>query len=111
MTTSPMLASPEGRAALAAQYRDALLGDVIPFWLRHGMDREHGGILTALDRDGSILDTDKSLWFQGRSAWMFGTLYRTIEQRPEWLEASRSCVQFIRDHGGDATGKLHFTVT
>ena len=26
--------------------------DVIPFWLRHGLDREHGGIFTALDRDG-----------------------------------------------------------
>ena len=83
----------------------------MPFWLRHGMDREHGGILTALDRDGSVLDTDKSLWFQGRAGWMFGTLYRTIEKRPEWLEASRSCVQFIRDHGGDETGKLYFTVT
>jgi N-acylglucosamine 2-epimerase len=92
-------------------YRRALLDDVIPFWLRHGMDQEHGGILTALDRDGSVLDTDKSLWFQGRAGWMFGTLYRTLEKRPEWLEASRSCVQFIRDHGEDETGKLYFTVT
>jgi N-acylglucosamine 2-epimerase len=92
-------------------YRRALLDDVIPFWLRHGMDREQGGILTALDRDGSVLDTDKSLWFQGRAGWMFGTLYRTLEKRPEWLEASRSCVQFIRDHGEDETGKLYFTVT
>ena len=75
------------------------------------MDREQGGILTALDRDGSILDTDKSLWFQGRAGWMFGTLFRTIEERPEWLEASRSCVQFIREHGEDETGKLYFTVT
>jgi mannose/cellobiose epimerase-like protein (N-acyl-D-glucosamine 2-epimerase family) len=25
--------------------------DVIPFWLKHGLDREHGGRLTALDRD------------------------------------------------------------
>ena len=34
---------------LAEQYRSALLEDVIPFWLRHALDRDHGGIMTALD--------------------------------------------------------------
>ena len=76
-------------------YRDTLLQDVIPFWLRHGLDPEHGGIITCLDRDGSILDTDKSVWFQGRAGWMFATLYNSVEQRPEWLDAastgSRRC--------------------
>ena len=75
------LTSAEGRAALAARYRDALLGDVIPFWLRHGLDREHGGIITSLDRDGAVTDTDKSVWFQGRAAWMFATLFNTVEPR------------------------------
>ena len=37
----------------AEVYRQTLLENVIPFWLRHGLDREHGGILTCLDRDGS----------------------------------------------------------
>lgn len=96
---------------LADLYRRTLLDDVIPFWMKHGMDAEHGGILTALNRDGTVLDTDKSIWFQGRAAWMFGTLYRTIAPRPEWLEASRSCVDFIRRHGEDSSGKLYFTVT
>ena len=39
-------------AGLAALYRATLLDDVIPFWLRHGLDPEHGGILTVLDQDG-----------------------------------------------------------
>jgi len=99
------------QSELAALYRSTLLDDVMPFWLRHGMDSEYGGILTALDRDGTVLDTDKSIWFQGRAAWMFGTLHRTLEPRPEWLEASRSCVEFIRRHGSDPTGKLYFAVT
>jgi N-acylglucosamine 2-epimerase len=97
--------------ALGALYRSTLLDDVIPFWLRHGMDVEHGGILTALDRYGSVLDTDKSIWFQGRSAWMFGTLYDSVEKRPEWLDGARSCVEFIRAHGEGPEGKLYFTVT
>ena len=98
-------------ASLGAIYRAALLDDVIPFWLRHGLDREHGGIMTCLDRDGSVLDTDKSVWFQGRAAWMFATLYNTVEQRAEWLDAARSCVEFSRQHCFAPDGKMYFSVT
>jgi N-acylglucosamine 2-epimerase len=95
----------------ATLYRNTLLNDVVPFWLRHGVDREHGGFLTALDRDGSLLDSDKSVWFQGRGAWMFATLYNTVEPNPEWLAAAQGGIEFLRDHCADATGKLYFTVT
>jgi len=96
---------------LANFYRATLLDDVIPFWLRHGLDREHGGILTALDRDGSVLDTDKSVWFQGRAGWMFATLFNTLAPRAEWLDAAHSCVDFLRRHCAAPDGKLFFTVT
>ena len=96
---------------LASFYRTTLLDDVMPFWLRHGLDREHGGILTALDRDGSVLDTDKSVWFQGRAGWMFATLFNTLEPRVEWLAAARSCIEFIRTCCYAPDGKMYFTVT
>ena len=103
------------RAGLAAFYRDTLLNDVMPFWLRHGLDREHGGILTCLDRDGSVIDTDKSVWFQGRAAWMFATLARAggwkPQARADFLTASRSCIEFLRAHCAAPDGKLYFTVT
>jgi N-acylglucosamine 2-epimerase len=99
------------RERLYQQYRCALLDDVIPFWLRHGLDREHGGFLTALDRDGALLDSDKSVWFQGRGAWTFATLYNTIEARPEWLAAAQSGVDFLRRCCFAPDGKLYFTVT
>ncbi len=102
---------PADGARFAGVYRASLLGDVIPFWLRHGMDREHGGIMTALDRDGSVLDTDKSVWFQGRAGWMFATLFNTVEPRAEWLEAAKSCVEFLRRHCRSPEGKLYFSVT
>ena len=105
------LTKPQSRRALAALYRSTLLDDVIPFWVRHGFDREYGGILTALDRDGTILDDDKSVWFQGRAAWMFATLYNTVDRRAEWLEVARSCVEFSRRHCFSADGKMYFTVT
>ena len=98
-------------SAYAKIYHDTLLHDVIPFWLKHGLDRKHGGIITALDRDGEVLDTDKSIWFQGRAAWMFATLFNTVEPRAEWLAAARSCVDFLRRHGFAKNGKMYFTVT
>src|SRR5512137_1104765 len=108
---TPPLSGHPARAQLLATYRGTLLGDVIPFWLRHGLDREYGGILTALDRDGTLLDTDKSVWFQGRAGWMFATLYNTVEKRAEWLEAARSCVEFSRRHCFAPEGKMYFSVT
>jgi N-acylglucosamine 2-epimerase len=101
----------QGRADLAAVYRDTLLGDVIPFWLRYGLDHEQGGFLTALDRDGTVIDSDKSIWFQGRAAWMFATLFNTVEKNSEWLAAAKSGIDFLRRHGSDPHGKLYFTVT
>lgn len=99
------------KAAYAKIYRDTLLDDVIPFWLKHGLDRKHGGIITALGRDGEVLDTDKSIWFQGRAAWMFATLFNTVEPRAKWLAAAQSCVDFLRAHGFAKNGKMYFTVT
>ena len=96
---------------LAEIYRSTLLDDVMPFWERHGLDRTHGGILTCLDRDGSLLDTDKSVWFQGRAGWMFATLHGTMGQREEWLAAARSCTDFSRRHCHGPDVKMWFTVT
>ncbi|MGE4182234.1 MAG: AGE family epimerase/isomerase [Limisphaerales bacterium] len=105
------LTHPDDLSRLRESYRHTLLDDVIPFWLKHGLDREHGGILTCLDRDGTVLDTDKSVWFQGRAGWMFATLHNTVERRAEWLEAARSCVEFSRQHGYAPDGKMYFSVT
>ena len=58
--------------------------------------REHGGFLTALDRDGTVIDTDKSIWFQGRGAWTYATLHRTIEPRAEWREAVNRSRNWMR---------------
>jgi len=42
---------------LLETYREGLLNDTVPFWLKHSVDKEHGGFITSLDRDGSIVDT------------------------------------------------------
>ena len=96
---------------LLAVYRDGLLHDTLPFWINHAIDREHGGFLFSLNRDGSVLDTDKPIWIHGRFVWLLSTLYSTVEQRPEWLDLARHGLDFLRKHAFDSDGRMFFTVT
>ena len=98
-------------SALRETYRKELVDNILPFWLEHGMDKVNGGIYTALDRDGSLLDTDKSVWFQGRALWTFCAAYEQIEKKSEYLEAAKSLVDFIEAHCFDTDGRMFFKVT
>ena len=97
--------------ALLAIYRGGLLEDTLPFWIPRAIDRECGGYLTALDRDGSVLQTDKSVWVQGRFAWLLATLFDTVERRAEWLDLAGHGIEFINRCCFDADGRMFFSVT
>ncbi|MCP4092707.1 MAG: N-acylglucosamine 2-epimerase [Planctomycetes bacterium] len=99
------------KANYSSIYRHGLLHDTIPFWLKHGMDAEHGGVFTSLGRDGSLLDSDKAVWPQGRFAWMLATMFNTVEPRAEWREAALSCLGFLERHGFDSDGRMFFLLT
>ncbi len=98
-----------------SQYRDRykaeLTGNIMPFWLEHGLDRVNGGVYTCVDRDGTLMDTSKSVWFQGRYGYVCAFAYNNIEKNPEWLKASKSCIDFIERHCIDTDGHLFFSVT
>ena len=97
---------------LAGVYRDGLLSDTLPFWIKHCIDREHGGFMTSLDRDGSLVDTDKGVWQQGRFTWLLGELYNNVEPREEWLELAKHGARFIDNHCFDPTdGRMWFQVS
>lgn len=97
--------------ALATMYRGGLLDDVVPFWLRHSLDDEFGGIMTSVDRDGTVIDTDKGLWQQGRFAWLMATLHHQVEPNAVWYSAAESTIGFIRAHGFSPDGQMYFQVT
>ena len=102
---------PMTRDELFAVYRNGLLHDVVPFWFPRCIDEEHGGFFTALDRDGSVIDTDKCIWQQGRATWLLATLYNTVEPRPEWLAWAKEGIAFLCAHGFDNDGRMFFQVT
>ncbi len=95
---------------LLALYRRELLDSVVPFWLTHAQDHEHGGLLTCLADDGSVLSTDKYLWSQLRAIWTFAALYNQIEARPEWLAEAERLFEFVRRVGRDEEGRWIFAV-
>ena len=90
--------------------RRELLDGILPFWMEHGLDREHGGVYTCLDRDGTLMDPTKSVWFQGRFAYVLSCAYNHVERNPEWLAAAKSTIDFFERTCFDARGKMYFEV-
>ena len=95
----------------ADRYQDDLKENILPFWLKYGLDRVHGGVYTCVDRDGTLIDSTKSVWFQGRFGFICAYAYNNIEANEEWLRASKSCVDFIEQHCFDTDGRMYFEVT
>ena len=89
------------------------LESCVNFWLKNGMDHENGGVYTCLDRYGKVYSTDKSVWMQGRCAWTFAYLCNTYGPKQEWIDAAKSCIDFLEKYCKNpyAQNRLYFTVT
>lgn len=69
---------------------------IIPFWLKNGIDREHGGYLTSFDSKGKRMDdTDKYIIVQTRMIWGLSSLYRLFPENKELLKEARQGVDFF----------------
>ena len=95
----------------AESYKKDLTENIMPFWMEHGWDRENGGVYTCVDRDGSLMDSTKSVWFQGRFAFICAYAYNNVEKNQEWLDAAKSTLDFIEKHCFDEQGHMYFSVT
>ena len=136
---------PPAERALLEQWvtklRANLWGSVLPFWCAHSVDAEHGGFFNCLDVDGTVYDTTKHVWLQGRQCWMFAKLATTFDDaafaalvgahpahisagcvggpatpipltRAALIAAATRGAEFLRAHAIDAaTGHLAFALT
>ena len=91
-------------------YKNDFVNNIMPFWLKNGLDKVNGGVYTCLNRDGSLIDTTKSVWFQGRFGFVAAFAYNNIEKNEEWLAASKSCIDFIEKYCFDSDGRMYFEV-
>ncbi len=92
-------------------YEDELFTNVVPFWTKFAPDWECGGLFNYVDRDGSLLSTDKSGWFQGRGTWCFARLYNDFGRKEEWLDIARLGYEFIVKRCFDNDGRMFFEMT
>lgn len=92
-------------------YKTELLDNVLPFWLNHSIDKEYGGYFTCLNRDGSVYDTDKFVWLQGRQVWMFSKLYNELEKQKEWLDCALHGAEFLKKYAHDGSYNWYFSLT
>jgi N-acylglucosamine 2-epimerase len=91
-------------------YRKELTDNILPFWLQHSKDTQHGGFFTCLDRTGKVYDTDKFMWLQGRQVWCFSYMYEHVEAKKEWLDMALHGAAFMQQYGRDREGNWYFSL-
>lgn len=91
-------------ARVKAKRLDELFGRVVPFWVDHSIDREFGGYLTCLERDGTPYDTFKQMWMQWREVWMFARLTQSPHGGRRYLPYAEQGADFLRRHGRKPDG-------
>lgn len=82
---------------LSADYQQALLRQVVPFWLKNGRDELCGGYFDMLSATGEVIEGDKFVATQAQQAWVFAWLYNTFDGQPAWLAHARHGGIFLRE--------------
>lgn len=84
---------------------DHLFSVLLPFWMRDGVDREHGAFYTCFNNAGDRLaSTNKYIWSQGRFLWMVSRFAWAFPERlgtkglAEAREAARRGAEFLMAH-------------
>ena len=110
-TASPEVTVDKSLQQLAVLYKQELLENILPFWMKFSRDKVNGGFFTCLERNGQVYDTDKFMWLQGREVWCFSTMYNLVEQKQEWLDMALHGAAFMEKFGRDGEGNWYFSLT
>jgi mannobiose 2-epimerase len=86
-------------------------GNLLPFWINHAVDKEHGGFYGAVTNDLEILnDVPRSAILCGRVLWTFAAAYRLFGNQ-EYLSTARWAYDYLRRTFWDPEyGGLYFDV-
>ena len=96
---------------LLAFHRGFLKDDLLPWWSRHAIDWDKGGICSCIADDGTIQSRDKYIWSQLRAVWTFSAAYNRVEPKQEWLDIATCTFDFAAAHGRNPNQDWVFTVS
>ena len=93
-------------------FREALQHNLLQFWIDHAPDKEYGGLLGQLDREGKPTGNgNKSVVLISRSLWSFSEAYRRYPD-PAYQKMATECLKFLRDKMWDKQrGGYYFMVS
>ena len=96
-------------------YNRELFGNILPFWMKNGIDSGNGGFFTCFSNDGSrLLHRHKFTWSQGRFVWILSRLYRHLSDRDDrsernrYLEPAAAGAAFLIEHARLPNGNCAF---
>lgn len=92
---------------LSATYQQALLRQVVPFWLKNSRDELCGGYFDLLSASGEVIEGDKYVVQQAHQTWAFAWLYNTLDGQSAWLEHARHGGDFLRRFAQTDTHSCH----
>ncbi len=97
---------PKTRDSYLQRIENELRGNILPFWLRHTVDRERGGFFGEITNDLRVLrDAERGSLLSCRILWTFSSAYRHYPQAEylamaHWAYADLMKVFWDHEHGG-----------
>jgi mannobiose 2-epimerase len=94
----------------AARLKKEVAEDILPFWARHAVDREHGGFYGKIDCDLKVdAQAPRSAVIDARILWTYAAACRLID--PTYREMADRAWSYIVDKFWDAEyGGIYWTV-
>ena len=99
-------------------YETQLFDSILPFWMKHAIDRKWGGYFTGFNNSGDrLLHRHKLTWSQGRFVWLLSRLYRQFQgRRPEaevnsYLDNAAHGAKFLMDRALLPNGFCSFALS
>jgi mannobiose 2-epimerase len=84
------------------QIEEELLGDILPFWMQHTLDRERGGFYGLVATDlGVDRDAPRAAVIGGRILWTYATA-SLVYHRPAYLETARNAYAYLTQRFQDS---------
>ncbi len=84
--------------ALKREFREELIGNILPYWINKMQDTENGGFWGRIDGGEQLhKQANKGAILNARILWTFSSAYR-IFRKPEYLEMAERAYHYILDH-------------